>query len=214
MKIPVDWTFKSQSVADGFDDHVREQLPWYNIATSMTKHLVRNYLPADGTFIDLGCSTGNISKACKGELLSRAAKIVNVDNSNAMAQKFEGVGSVTVANIEDYELPRFDVCVMFLSLMFVPVNKRSELIIDLMRKTNKGGAVIIVDKMESLAGYSGQVINRITLSNKLDAGCKPDEILKKELSLAGVQRPVNPELLHSFTQWFQIGEFCGYLFEG
>ncbi|WP_210437889.1 hypothetical protein, partial [Vibrio crassostreae] len=59
-----------------------------------------------------------------------------------------------------------------------------------------------------------QVINRLSLVNKLDAGAKPDDVLAKELSLSGVQRPISPELLNSFTKWFQIGEFCGYLYEG
>lgn len=214
MRIPKEWTFKSEDVAKGFDNHVREQLPWYNIATSMTAHFTRNYLPENGVLLDLGCSTGNITKACSEEIAARNAKVISVDNSEEMAKCFDGVGVVTIANIENFEIPEFDVCVMFLSLMFVPVSRRSTLIMELMKKTRKGGLVLIVDKVESFSGYSGQVINRLNLVNKLDAGCKPDDILSKELSLSGVQRPVNPELLKSFTKWFQIGEFCGYLFEG
>lgn len=214
MIIPKDWTFKSSDVAEGFDTHVREQLPWYNIATSMTAHFVRNYLPENGVLLDLGCSTGNVSDSCREIIATRNASVVNVDNSEQMAELFKGVGEVTIANIEDFEMPEFDVCVMFLSMMFVPVNSRSALIIELMRNTRKGGLVLIVDKMESFSGYSGQVINRLSLVNKLDAGAKADDVLAKELSLSGVQRPINPELLNSFTKWFQIGEFCGYLFEG
>lgn len=214
MDIPTNWTFKNQQVADEFDNHVREQLPWYNMATSMTAHFVRNYFPADGVFIDLGCSTGNISNACIDTLRLRNAKIINVDNSHEMLSSFKGYGEVVTENIENYELPDFDVCVLFLSLMFVPVSCRSQLIINLMRRCRKGGAVIVVDKIESFRGYSGQVINRLSIVNKLDSGCLPNEILDKELSLSGVQRPVDPKLLSSFVQWFQIGEFCGYLFEG
>lgn len=214
MKIPKDWTFKSSDVAEGFDTHVREQLPWYNIATSMTAHFARNYLPENGVLLDLGCSTGNVSDSCRETIQTRNVSVVNVDNSEEMADLFRGVGEVTIANIENFEIPEFDVCVMFLSMMFVPVNSRSALVMNLMNKTRKGGLVLIVDKMESFSGYSGQVINRLSLVNKLDAGAKPDDVLAKELSLSGVQRPINPELLKSFTKWFQIGEFCGYLFEG
>ncbi|UPR31464.1 methyltransferase domain-containing protein [Vibrio crassostreae] len=214
MKIPKDWTFKSSDVAEGFDTHVREQLPWYNIATSMTAHFARNYLPENGVLLDLGCSTGNVSDSCRETIQTRNVSVVNVDNSEEMAVLFRGVGEVTIANIENFEIPEFDVCVMFLSMMFVPVNSRSALIMELMKNTRKGGLVLIVDKMESFSGYSGQVINRLSLVNKLDAGAKPDDVLAKELSLSGVQRPINPELLNSFTKWFQIGEFCGYLYEG
>ena len=214
MMIPKDWTFKSSDVAEGFDTHVREQLPWYNIASSMTAHFARNYLPQNGVLLDLGCSTGNVSDSCRETITNRNVSVVNVDNSEEMAELFRGVGEVTIANIENFEIPEFDVCVMFLSMMFVPVNSRSALIMELMKNTRKGGLVLIVDKMESFSGYSGQVINRLSLVNKLDAGAKPDEVLAKELSLSGVQRPINPELLNSFTKWFQIGEFCGYLYEG
>ena len=214
MIIPKDWTFKNSDVAEGFDTHVREQLPWYNIATSMTAHFARNYLPENGVLLDLGCSTGNVSDSCRETIETRKASVISVDNSHEMAKLFKGVGEVTIANIEDYEIPEFDVCVMFLSMMFVPVNSRSALVMQLMRKTRKGGLILIVDKMESFSGYSGQVINRLSLVNKLDAGAKADDVLAKELSLSGVQRPIDPELLSSFTKWFQIGEFCGYLYEG
>lgn len=214
MMIPKDWTFKSSDVAEGFDTHVREQLPWYNIASSMTAHFARNYLPENGVLLDLGCSTGNVSDSCRETITNRNVSVVNVDNSEEMAELFRGVGEVTIANIENFEIPEFDVCVMFLSMMFVPVNSRSALIMELMKNTRKGGLVLIVDKMDSFSGYSGQVINRLSLVNKLDAGAKPDDVLAKELSLSGVQRPINPELLSSFTKWFQIGEFCGYLYEG
>ncbi|CAH7190559.1 tRNA (Cmo5U34)-methyltransferase [Vibrio chagasii] len=214
MMIPKDWTFKNSDVAEGFDTHVREQLPWYNIASSMTAHFARNYLPENGVLLDLGCSTGNVSDSCRETITNRNVSVVNVDNSEEMAELFRGVGEVTIANIENFEIPEFDVFVMFLSMMFVPVNSRSALIMELMKNTRKGGLVLIVDKMESFSGYSGQVINRLNLVNKLDAGAKPDEVLAKELSLSGVQRPINPELLNSFTKWFQIGEFCGYLYEG
>nr|WP_246847626.1 class I SAM-dependent methyltransferase [Vibrio crassostreae] len=180
----------------------------------MTAHFARNYLPENGVLLDLGCSTGNVSDSCRETITTRNASVVNVDNSEEMADLFKGVGEVTIANIENFEIPEFDVCVMFLSMMFVPVNSRSSLIMELMKKTRKGGLVLIVDKMESFSGYSGQVINRLSLVNKLDAGAKPDDVLAKELSLSGVQRPISPELLNSFTKWFQIGEFCGYLYEG
>ena len=33
MVVPENWTFESKEVADHFDEHVREQLPWYDLAT-------------------------------------------------------------------------------------------------------------------------------------------------------------------------------------
>lgn len=214
MRIPEEWTFQDSEIAEHFDNHVREQLPWYNIATSMTAHIARNYLPENGVFLDLGCSTGNVTNACRKTIKHRKAKTINIDNSIDMASRFQGVGEVTLANIESYDFPDFDVAVLFLSLMFVPVSERVELIKRLKERVNAGGVILIIDKVESFSGYSGQVISRLNLVNKLEAGAKPDDVLAKELSLSGVQRPVKPEMLKSFSKWFQIGEFCGFLYEG
>ncbi|UKA23371.1 methyltransferase domain-containing protein [Photobacterium damselae subsp. damselae] len=213
MKIPTNWTFKDRNIANSFDSHVREQLPWYELASYMIAHIVRNYFPENGLFLDLGCSTGNISSVCKDTLLSRNAKILNIDNSQEMLVRFSGIGETIHSDIENYEIPDFDVCVLFLSLMFVPVSYREELIANLKRHCRTGGAIIIVDKVESLSGYMGLVLSRFNLSNKLDAGCTPTDVLAKELSISGIQRPLNPDLLNSFIKWFQVGEFQGWLYE-
>ena len=54
MEIPRDWTFQNKEVADKFDYHVREQLPWYEIATGLVAHIVRHYLPENGLMYDIG----------------------------------------------------------------------------------------------------------------------------------------------------------------
>jgi malate dehydrogenase (oxaloacetate-decarboxylating)(NADP+) len=44
VKIPTDWTFRNADVAKGFDRHVREQLPWYGIATGAVAHIARHFV--------------------------------------------------------------------------------------------------------------------------------------------------------------------------
>ena len=46
--IPTDWTFKNNGVAKRFDDHVREPLPWYALATHGVAPLASAYLPQAG----------------------------------------------------------------------------------------------------------------------------------------------------------------------
>jgi len=56
MKIPDKgkWTFDSKDVANSFDEHVREQLPWYDLATSAVEHIGRHYIPEGGTVYGSG----------------------------------------------------------------------------------------------------------------------------------------------------------------
>ena len=65
MKIPEHWTFKSEGVAENFDEHVRESLPWYDLATKTLAHVVRHYITEGGIVYDIGCSTGNVGDAIK-----------------------------------------------------------------------------------------------------------------------------------------------------
>ena len=57
LKIPTDWTFKNANVAKHFDDHVREQLPFYDMATQAVEHIGRHYIPHGGLVYDIGRST-------------------------------------------------------------------------------------------------------------------------------------------------------------
>jgi len=63
MKIPDDWTFKSQDIAAHFDQHVKEQLPWYDLITKVIVCIARHYIESNGLVYDIGCSTGNITGA-------------------------------------------------------------------------------------------------------------------------------------------------------
>ena len=62
MQIPSEgsWSFDADGIADAFDDHVREQLPWYDLATDALIHIARHYIPEGGIVYDIGASTGNM----------------------------------------------------------------------------------------------------------------------------------------------------------
>jgi tRNA (cmo5U34)-methyltransferase len=213
MEIPKNWSFKNKNVVENFDAHVIEQLPWYPLATKMVDHLIRAYLPENGLLIDFGCSTGNITNQAKATLKGRNAKAISIDNSPEMADAFKGYGELVVDDMENYKLPKFDVAVCFLSIMFMRVCNRERFINSLIKNCNKGGAIIIVDKLQSFHGYLGTVISRLTLSNKILSGCSHQEIIEKELSISGVQRPIKENDVQGFTKWLQIGEFAGFILE-
>ena len=90
--IPTHWTFRDQQVAAGFDRHVREQLPWYELATGAVAHVARHYVPEFGTVYDLGASTGNIGRALAPTLTARKAKLIPVESSQEMACLYAGPG--------------------------------------------------------------------------------------------------------------------------
>lgn len=215
--IPNDWTFKTSSVADQFDRHVREQLPWYELATGLTAHVVRHYLPENGLIYDIGASTGNIEKSLDSILEKRNARFIPIDNSEAMAKKYIGKSKLIVTDAVDYEYEHFDVAILFLVLQFMSIADRKKLLQYLIAKVKPGGAIIIFDKILVEGGYFATVMRRATMAGKLSSGTPAEEIVAKELSIGGVQRPL-PERYFDFStlgarEIFRFGEFAGYLIE-
>lgn len=209
------WSFKNEQVAKFFDRHVREQLPWYDIATGIVSHVARHYIPPGGTVVDLGASTGNVGRAIAPTLDQRRATLIPVDNSPDMATKYDAPGTPVIADAQtfDFAAARPDLIVAFLVLMFIPVPERADVIRRMLEAVRPGGAVLVFDKMQPRAGHVASVIYRLTLAAKYEAGALPDEIIAKELSLAGVQRPMSEAELAAFTPVFRFGDFAGWLYE-
>lgn len=215
MKIPRDWTFKKFSIAKGFDRHVREQLPWYDLATGIVKHIVRHYLNRGGLVYDIGASTGNIGKAISDILKNREASLIAIDNSEEMLKLYTGPGKIELTNAEEYEYKNFDIAICFLSLLFLSQEKRKYLINRLREKVKTGGAIIIFDKEEPSQGYISIIKVRLALAGKLASGATAKEIIEKELSLSGIQRPISKnEIPTEAQEIFRFGDFFGVIIEG
>lgn len=220
--IPKDWTFKDKGVARGFDAHVREQLPWYDLATGIVAHIARQYVPDNGVVIDVGASTGNVGRALAATLTARNAEFHPVDASPEMLAVYDGPGNLIVADVRTLDLTRLrdgetsvqpDLVVAFLALMFVPVRDRSALVERVRSVIAPGGAFVVFDKMEPRGGHLGTAAYRLTLAAKHEAGASAEDVIAKELSLAGLQRPMSELELRDFVQVFRFGDFAGWVYE-
>lgn len=211
---PGEWTFKGKAIADAFDQHVREQLPWYDLATASVAHIARHYIPAEGLVYDVGCATGNIGRAIADTLATRRARLIGIEASAEMASRYAGPGEVVVSPAEAFDFAPCDLIVCFLTLMFVPPAQRIGLIARMRDAVRPGGAIVIFEKIEPGRGYPATVLWRLTLAGKVQAGVDAGEIVAKELSLSGVQRPLSPaEIGPDAVEFFRFGDFAGWLIE-
>lgn len=215
--VPANWTFRDEGVAVGFERHVRESLPWYDLATGAVAHVARHYIPERGLVYDLGASTGNIGLALEPTLDVRNAKLFPIEASREMSQRYRGPfkGNMLVADVLDVDYQPFDLAVIFLTMMFVPVAERPGLLLRLRAACRPGGAIVILDKAEAAQGYAATVIWRLALAGKVATGVPAEDIVAKELSLGGVQRPVDPAIFGADAiEFFRFGEFAGWLIAG
>jgi tRNA (cmo5U34)-methyltransferase len=214
------WTFETKEIAETFDSHVREQLPWYDMVTDAVVYIARNYLPEFGIVVDIGASTGNMIDKLTPLKCERYADIIAIEKSvemcNVMKRKYELVQDVYIqnSNVLNNKLPTGDVFIVFLTMMFLPIGGRKALINSMRANCRRGGVIIVVDKVCDHGGYFSTVLKRLTMHFKLQQGAKPEDVLTKEMSLAGIQIPLDPAILgDDAKQFFRMGEFAGWVIE-
>jgi tRNA (cmo5U34)-methyltransferase len=184
------------------------------MATDAITHIARHYIANEGLVYDIGASTGNIGRALAPVLKDRNARLIGLEPVDEMIALYDAPGEVIKASAESFNYEPFDLAIAFLCLMFVPVPKRIQVMNHLYAACKPGGAIIIFDKLEPHGGYISTILYRLALAGKVATGTSSDEIIAKELSLAGVQRPINARLLPSHAvQWFRFGYFAGYVIE-
>jgi tRNA (cmo5U34)-methyltransferase len=213
------WTFETQEIANTFDNHVREQLPWYDMVAESVSYIIKNYLSENDTVVDIGASTGNMIDKIIPLVQERSCYITAIEKSETMFEKLknkyanESCIELVDADVMDIQLPKAKVYVLFLTLMFIPVQQRVKLIQTIKNKCEKGGVIIIVDKVCNHLGYFSTVLKRLTMHFKLLQGAKPEDVLIKEMSLAGIQIPIDISLLDDAKEFFRMGEFAGWVIE-
>lgn len=215
------WTFDTPEIASTFDSHVREQLPWYDMVTDAVVYIVRNYLTESNTVVDIGASTGNMIDKLMPLLLERKAYAHAIEKSPPMVsvlrKRFENHHNVSVvqADVRHDSVPVAQVYVLFLTMMFIPVHERERLLNGLRANLLKGGVLVVVDKVCDHGGYFATVLKRLGMHWKIQQGAKLGEVTDKEMSLAGVQIPLDPAMLGANAkQFFRMGEFAGWVIEG
>lgn len=190
-------------------------MPWYDLATGVVAHFARHYVTEGGVVYDVGASTGNVGRAIDDTLKARKASLVAIEPAKEMAQRYAGPGKLVIADACGYNFKPFDFAVCFLVLMFIAPDLRRDLLKKLRSKMKPGGAIIVFDKCQPVGGYAATAMQRLTLAGKVSAGVDAKEIIAKELSLAGAQRPIaKSELPRDAVEIFRFGEFAGWLIEG
>lgn len=215
------WTFETKEIAETFDSHVREQLPWYDMVTEAVSYITRNYLPEHGVVVDIGASTGNMVDKIAPLVSERIGEIIAIEKSNSMCEVLSNryANSSRWIHVEEMDItrvpmPKADVYIMFLTMMFIPIEHRKALINSMRANCKRGGVIIVVDKVCDHQGYFSTVLKRLTMQFKLQQGAKAEDVLTKEMSLAGVQIPIDPAILgEDAKQFFRMGEFAGWVIE-
>jgi tRNA (cmo5U34)-methyltransferase len=210
LDIPKAWTFKNESVAKHFNEHVEEQLPWYELASRLIAFYAKAYLYERSTIYDLGCSTGNIAKRLQSFIVEKHIYYKGFDSSREILKENSAGLPTYNVDINDIKFESPDVIVSMLTMLFIPKRKRKMLFQAIYDSLPSGGAFILLERFTQ-PDFLSLTSARLILSEKKDSG---DNILKKELSLVGSQFLLSKsELPGEPHNIFTFADFIGYLIE-
>ncbi len=218
-----------EQVVKVFPDMISRSVPGYELVVPMIGMLARRYAQPDSTIYDLGCSLGAASLAMSLAVRADGTKIIAVDNSKAMVERFRNtiknnIGGVPIdvflENMVDTRIRNASVVVLNFTLQFLDREQRQILIDRIAEGMRPGGALIISEKIcfeneqeqtdqtawhhdfKRTQGYSDLEIAQ--KRNALEDVLRPETEAAhfKRLRLAGLSNP---------RRWFQCFGFASYI---
>jgi tRNA (cmo5U34)-methyltransferase len=150
----VDFRF-DEKVVDVFPDMIQRSVPGYGLMISGIGVLASQYAQENSQCYDLGCSLGAASLAMQQRISAQNCSIFAVDNSSAMIERARDLLpadqagthiNLVCADIQDVAIENASVVVLNLTLQFIPLEKRLDLITRIYAGLNPGGILILSEK--------------------------------------------------------------------
>lgn len=193
------WVF-DKKVADCFEDMLERSIPQYNIMRKAVFDLASYKIKNMPKFnlLDIGCSDGLSLEQFVIEHFEKG-KFVGIDVSEDMLckarERFEKYSnaSIEIKNVDlrnDFPNDNFDIITSVLCILFTPIQYRQNIIQNIYNHLNDDGMFIMVEKVLGNTANIDNMMVDLYYNMKKDNGYSEEQILRKKLSLEGVQVPV------------------------
>ncbi|MEX1198832.1 MAG: carboxy-S-adenosyl-L-methionine synthase CmoA [Pseudohongiellaceae bacterium] len=217
-----------ERVAAVFTDMINRSVPGYATIVSMSGMLAERYCQPGSRVYDLGCSLGGTTLAMAHHIGQRDYRLVAVDNSPAMIQRFSRALEneeaelatrieLKCADIDDLTIDNASVVALNFTLQFIDPARRDALIRRIAGGMRPGGILILSEKI----AFPDRGINDLFIDLyhrfKKVQGYSDLEISQKRQALENVLRPESLEIHRrrcaqaGFTAcdvWFQCFNFA------
>lgn len=193
------WEF-NQEVTDVFENMLERSIPQYEIMRKSVTNIIKGYTDKNHsgqiTILDIGCSEGGAISALvplypnsrffgieiSDSMLSSAKKKFMYDTNVKIMKK-------DLRNINESEIPNSQVILSILTLQFVPIEYRQELLQKLYNAIPGKGIFILVEKVLGNSADINKLLVEQYYNLKAKNGYTLEEIERKKLSLEGVLVP-------------------------
>ena len=192
------WEF-NESVTAVFENMLERSIPQYDTMRELVYRIGANFIRPDTTIQDIGCSNGlSIQKFV--EAYKEQNKFLLCDVSAPMLRECRKRYSKEIESgcmqVADYDIKNgimaepSSLILSILTLQFTPIEYRQQIITSIYNTLNKGGALILVEKM---LGADAQIDNMLVQEYyklKGENQYTQEQIAAKRKSLEGVLVPV------------------------
>ena len=182
-----------QDVVKVFDDMVRRSVPGYDSMIQMIGLIARMYGQDNTNYYDLGSSTGAITLSIALNNKSKNNQFFAIDNSKEMVEQCEKNLHNKVDNLQaicdDINQVRINsasIVVLNLTLQFIDVNLRSNLIKKIYDGLESGGILIISEKIHFDDAVTQNQITKLHMDFKKENGYSELEIANKRQAIENV----------------------------
>ena len=182
-----------QDVVKVFDDMVRRSVPGYDSMIQMIGLIARMYGQDNTNYYDLGSSTGAITLSIALNNKSKNNQFFAIDNSKEMVEQCEKNLHSKVDNLQaicddinQVKIKCASIVVLNLTLQFIDVNLRSNLIKKIYDGLESGGILIISEKIHFDDAVTQNQITKLHMDFKKENGYSELEIANKRQAIENV----------------------------
>ncbi|MDX1451066.1 MAG: carboxy-S-adenosyl-L-methionine synthase CmoA [Oleiphilaceae bacterium] len=145
-----------EAVARVFPDMIQRSVPGYTTIIPMIGLITERYAQDHTTCYDLGCSLGASTLAMRHGLAGKQARIVGVDNSEAMIERCQhyieldneqAPVRLQCRDIREIEFEPCSVVTLNFTLQFIPLEDRAALLTRIAEALVPGGVLILSEKL-------------------------------------------------------------------
>lgn len=189
------WKFDKQ-ITEIFDSHIRKSVPLYDNFHNIIGDLSEWFIEENTNVYDIGTSTGEGLSKLILHHKNKKVNYIGVDNSSDMLEKAKEnlkEYNVTLINGDitnsDIEIHNASFITSILTLQFIPQRKRKQVIEKAYKGLNKGGSLVIVEKVIGNNARFDEMFIELYHDFKLSNGLSEEEVFAKARAIRGIMSP-------------------------
>jgi len=216
----------NEKVAGVFRDMISRSVPGYELILHMIGLYANVFVQPKSYVYDLGCSLGEASQIVAEQADCDDCSIIAVDNSAAMIEKckqrYDASSNIEwlCDDIENVAISNASLVILNLTLQFIEVEKRQQMIDKIYSGLNQGGVLVLTEKILLNEKLENDRMVQLYQAFKKTQGYSDLEISQKRTALEKVLVPDHPAQhqqrleLAGFSeiyQYFRAFNFVSYL---